>query len=144
MTARSASTAPGRSATFADLSGNVFVREWSGRATSTTRANWSEASFRGYSPQIIGGPAGVFVLYQRQHARRRQPLGCAGSSAARRAGGAVLLGRSLAQPAISEDARARIAFAYVDASGVEVRTSTDGVHFSTAAAVGRAAERHDD
>ena len=49
-------------ATFADLSGNVFVREYSGQGDVNDPANWSESSFHGFSPQIIGGAAGVFVL----------------------------------------------------------------------------------
>ncbi len=118
-------------ATFADLSGNVFVREWSGQGDVNDPTTWSESSFAGYSPQIIGGPAGVFVLYS------DSSIGGGNLLLRRIAGGApdggpVALGRSLAQPAISEDRTGRIAFAYLDASGVEVRTSTDGVHFSNA------------
>ena len=55
-------------AAFADLSGNVFVREFSGQGDPNDAANWSSTSFHGFSPQIVGGPAGVFVLYERQRA----------------------------------------------------------------------------
>ena len=51
-------------ATFADLSGNVFLREWSGQGDVNDASTWSQSSFPGYSPQIVAGAAGVFVLYR--------------------------------------------------------------------------------
>ena len=117
-------------AAFDDLSGNTFVREYSGSGDVNDPANWSESSFRGYAPQIIGGSAGVFVLTSKdinggKLSLRRivngQPVGAA-----------VSMGTSASAYAITEDASGRIAFAYTDSSGIEVRSSTDGVHFTGA------------
>jgi hypothetical protein len=117
-------------AAFADLTGNVFVREFSGKGDPNDAANWSETSFRGFSPQIVGGPAGVFVLSSDSRIN-------GGNLTLRRivtgqpTGAAVALGRSETEPAISEDSSGRISFAYTDRYGVEVRTSGDGVKFTT-------------
>jgi hypothetical protein len=116
-------------ATFSDLSGNVFVREYSGQGDINDPASWSESSFHGYSPQIIGGAAGVFVLSSDSdindgHLSLRRIVG------GQAAGAAIAMGQSLSAPAISEDASGRISFAYTDKYGVEVRSSLNGVSFS--------------
>lgn len=116
-------------AAFADLSGNVFVREFTGQGDPNDVTNWSQSSFRGYQPQIVGGPAGVFVLYS------DSAIGGGNLRLARISGGTitgpgVALGRSSSAPAISEDSTGRIALAYTDSFGVEVRTSADGVTFT--------------
>ena len=118
-------------ATFADLSGNVFVREYSGQGDINDPANWSESSFHGFSPQIIGGAAGVFVLSSDSdindgHLSLRRVVG------GQATGTAIAMGQSLTAPAISEDASGRISFAYTDTYGVEVRSSLNGIAFSGA------------
>jgi hypothetical protein len=117
-------------AAFADLSGNVFVREWTGQGDFNDASTWSSTSFAGFQPQIVGGAAGVYVLTS------DSPINGGNLSLHRIAGGQpagppVALGvASATPPAISEDPTGRIALAYTDAQGVEVRTSTDGVNFS--------------
>jgi hypothetical protein len=118
-------------AAFDDLSGNTFVREYSGAGDVNDPANWSESSFRGYAPQIVGGAAGVFVLSSDSDIN-------GGTLSLRRivggqpVGTGVPMGKSASPPAITEDASGRISFAYTDSTGIEVRSSTDGVHFSGA------------
>jgi hypothetical protein len=116
-------------AAFADLSGNIFVREYSGQGDVNDAANWSQSSFHGFSPQLVGGAAGTFVLYSHSQ------IGGGTMRLARVNGGQitgapVALGRSHSQPAISEDPTGRIALAYTDNFGVETESSSDGVHFS--------------
>jgi hypothetical protein len=116
-------------AAFADLSGNVFVREWSGQGDPNDVATWSRATFSGYQPQIVGGASGVFVLYSDSSInggklRLRRIVGGQPS------GAPVALGTSASAPAISEDPTGRIAFAYTDKLGVEVRSSSSGANFS--------------
>lgn len=118
-------------AAFADLSGNVFVREWSGQGDVNDPATWSETSLPGFSPHIIGGASGVFLLSSDSringgHLTLRRIVGGQPS------GAAVSLGTSASPAAISEDASGEISFAYTDRFGVEVRTSSDGVNFSSA------------
>ena len=120
-------------AAFADLSGNVFVREWTGQGDFNDASTWSSTSFPGFQPQIVGGAAGVYVLTS------DSPIN-GGNLSLRRivggqpAGAPVALGiASATPPAISEDPTGRIAVAYTDPLGVEVRTSTDGVDFSSSA-----------
>jgi hypothetical protein len=115
-------------AAFADLSGNVFVREWSGQGSPNDESTWTRSSFPGYSPQIIGGPAGVFVLYSDRSiggklSLRRIVNGQPGA-------GAVSLGKASSDVAVSEDLTGAIAFAYADHSGVWTRSSSNGVDFS--------------
>jgi hypothetical protein len=116
-------------ATFADLSGNVFLREWSGQGDVNDANNWSETSFPGYSPQIVAGAAGVFVLYRdgsisTSNVWVRRVVGGTAT------GAPVKLAGPVSQPTISESPSGRFSFAYVDSTGVETRDSTDGVHFS--------------
>jgi hypothetical protein len=118
-------------ATFADLSGNVFLREWSGQGDVSNASTWSQTSFPGYSPQLIGGPLGVFVLY------RDGSLNSSNVFIQRVAGGAVSgapvkLAGAVEEPTVSESPSGLISFAYVDSAGVETQTSTDGVHFPPA------------
>ena len=116
-------------AAFADLSGNVFVREYSGQGDVNDPANWSESSFKGFSPQIIGGAAGVFVLSSDSringgHLSLRRIVNGAAS------GAATALGTSASAPAIAEDAAGQISYAFTDQYGVEIRSSLNGVDFS--------------
>jgi hypothetical protein len=117
-------------AVFADTSGNVFVREFSGQGSPNDAANWSQASFGGYDPQIVGGPAGVFVLYSDSGVSGGRLL-LQRITGGQPSGAAVTLGRAVSDPAISEDVTGRISLAYTDGHGVEVRSSADGVDFST-------------
>ncbi len=116
-------------AAFADLSGHVFVREWSGQGDVNDASTWSTASFPGYQPHIVGGASGVFVLYSDSpinggNLQLRQITGGQPS------GAPVALGTSASPPTISEDPTGRIALAYTDQLGIEVRTSTNGAAFS--------------
>ena len=119
-------------AAFADLSGNVFVREWTGQGNVNDASTWSSSSFPGDQPQIVGGASGVFVLYSDSNIN-------GGNLQLRRivggqpTGAPVALGKSATQPAISEDLTGRIALAYTDQAGVEVRTSSNGATFSSPA-----------
>lgn len=116
-------------AAFADLSGNVFVREWSGQGDPNDAATWTQSSFPGFSPRIVGGAAGVFVLYSDSDINGGK-LMLRRITNAQPASSAVALGKSDSQPAISEDPTGGISFAYTDRLGVEVRTSSNGVDFS--------------
>ena len=116
-------------AAFADLSGTTFVREFSGTGDPNDVANWSQTSFPGYGPRIVGGAAGVFVLTSDSNINngnlRLQRIVNGAPS-----GAPVTLGKSSSEPAISQDPTGRIAFAYTDATGLWVRSSDDGVEFS--------------
>jgi hypothetical protein len=116
-------------ATFADLSGNVFVREYSGQGDINDPGNWSESSFHGFSPQIIGGAAGVFVLSSDSNINDGH-LSLRRIVSGQATGAATAMGQSLSAPAIAEDASGRISFAYTDKYGIEVRSSVNGVSFS--------------
>ncbi len=116
-------------AVFADLSGTVFVREWSGQGDVNDASTWSESSFPGFSPQIIGGGAGVFVLYSDSTVQGGN-LQIRRIASGQPAGSPIPLGTSTSTPAIAEDASGRLTFAYTDGLGIEIRTSTDGIHFS--------------
>jgi hypothetical protein len=118
-------------AAFDDLSGNTFVREYSGAGDVNDPANWSESSFRGYSPQIIGGAAGVFVLPSDSDINGGK-LSLRRIVAGQPVGTGVPMGTSASPPTITEDSSGQISFAYTDSNGIEVRSSTNGVHFSGA------------
>jgi hypothetical protein len=117
-------------AVFADLSGNVFIREYLGHGDVNDAINWSETSFQGYSPQIVGGAAGVFVMY-RDGALEESNVLLRKIVGGQPSGGPVQLSGAVSDPTVSESPSGRIAFGYVDSLGVEVRTSTDGTNFSS-------------
>jgi hypothetical protein len=119
-------------AAFADLSGNVFVREWSGQGNVNDASTWSSASFPGYQPHIVGGAGGVFVLYS-DSAINGGNLQLRRIAGGQPSGAPVPLGKSTTQPAISEDPTGRIALAYTDQLGIEVRSSGNGSEFSAPA-----------
>ena len=112
-------------AVFDDLTPTTYVREWSGHGDVNDASTWSTASFPGAAPRIAGGPTGVFVLY------RDSLVG--GNVLVRRivggqpSGNPVKLAGAVQNPTIAEDAGGALAVAFVDAAGVELRTSTDGV-----------------
>ncbi len=118
-------------AAFDDTSGHILVREFSGAGDPNDAANWSTTTLPGYSPRIVGGAAGVFLLSSNSSISggkltlRKIVNGVA-------SGSPVSLGTSLMQPAISEDPSGNISFAYTDDSGVEVKTSTNGSTFGVA------------
>ena len=109
----------------------TFVREWSGQGDVNDATNWSQASFAGASPQLAGGPSGVFVLY------RDGSLSGSSNVLIRRivggqpSGGPVKLSGPVGNPTISEDPGGHLAVAYVDSAGIEVRSSSDGIHWSS-------------
>jgi hypothetical protein len=115
-------------AAFDDTSGDVVVREWSGQGDVNDPSNWSQASFSGYAPQIVGGATGVFVLYSDSDISNDMFL--RRISGGQPVGAPLALGTSNAAPAISESPSGQISLAYTDRYGVEVRTSSDGVNFS--------------
>jgi hypothetical protein len=119
-------------AAFADLSGNVFVREYTGQGDVNDASSWTSASFPGFQPQIIGGAAGVYVMTS-DSAINGGNLSLRRIAGGQPVGAPVALGASATPPRISEDPTGRIALAYTDALGVQVRTSTDGVDFSSPA-----------
>ncbi len=90
---------------------------------------WSRTTFPGFSPRVVGGSAGVFVLYSDSRIGggtvRLQRLVNGAPS-----GAATVLDKTTSEAAISEDPTGRIAFAYTDSAGLWVRSSTDGVDFS--------------
>ena len=115
-------------AAFTDLSGNIYIREWNTTGPINDAGSWSETSFHGYAPRIIGGPSGVFVLYSDSLINNDMFLQrIVGGQAS---GAPVSLGTSKVQPAVSESPTGVISLAYVDDTGVETRTSTDGMTFS--------------
>jgi hypothetical protein len=118
-------------AAFADLSGNIFVREWTDQGDPNDASSWTQASFQGFSPQIVGGPAGVFVLYSNSGINGGK-LFLQRIVGGQPSGSPVMVGSSSSEPAISEDPTGRIAFAYTDSLGVWTRTSSNGVDFSAA------------
>ena len=118
-------------AAFDDTSGHIFVREFSGAGDPNDVANWSTTTLSGYSPRIVGGPSGVFLLSSVSAINgghltlRRIVNGVA-------LGASVALGTSLSPPAISEDASGDISFAHTDGKGIEVKTSSNGSSFGAA------------
>ncbi|MCW2968145.1 MAG: hypothetical protein JWM71_1917, partial [Solirubrobacteraceae bacterium] len=118
-------------AAFDDTSGHILVRELTGGDDPNNAANWSTTTLPGYSPRIVGGPAGVFLLSSDSSISggnltlQRIVNGVA-------SGSPVALGKSLMQPAISEDPSGNLSFAYTDANGIEVKTSSDGTSFGAA------------
>jgi len=122
-------------AEFSDLTGHIYVREYSGAGDIMNTANWSVAKIdgQGYS-RIVGGPSGVWLLYQKtssgplylQRIVHGQPSGRASQ---------VTPNSDFQHSsyAIVEDAQGRITVGWFK-SGPEtalyVTTSTDGSHFS--------------
>jgi hypothetical protein len=54
-------------AEFTDLTGHVFIREWNGTGDIMSSSSWSVARLDGTGyPRLVGGPAGVYLLYQKQ------------------------------------------------------------------------------
>src|SRR3954454_14501877 len=98
-------------AVFSDPVTNVFVRRWSGNGDPNDASTWSPTiSFPGTDPQVISGPAGVFVLYGDTSTPggttwmlRRLVNGAP-------SGAPVALAKAVSSPAISEDPTGRIAF----------------------------------
>ena len=106
-------------------------------ATSTTRRNWSESSFRGSSPRIAAGARGVFVLYRDSLVGgnvlvRRFAGGQPAGSPVRLAGPA-----GVSEATIAEDASGALAAEWIDGAGIELRSSTDGTHWSAAQLVAK-------
>jgi hypothetical protein len=125
-------------AVFDDTAGNSFVREWSGNGDINDAANWSEASFRGSSPRIAAGARGVFVLYRDSLVGgnvlvRRIAGGQPAGNPIRLAGAA-----GVTETTISEDASGALAAEWIDGAGIELRSSTDGTHWSAAQLVAKA------
>ena len=48
-------------AAYADLSGNTFIRQWSGAGNPGDPGTWSEAQTTGVDPRLAAGPAGAFL-----------------------------------------------------------------------------------
>lgn len=119
-------------AAYADQSGHVYVREWSGEGNVNDISTWSApATSTGYSPRIVGGPSGVFLLTSDSDINGGN-LTLQRIVAGQPSGSPVSLGRSLSPPSISEDSTGELSFAYTDQNGVEVRTSSDGADFTPA------------
>ncbi len=119
-------------AAYADSDGDTYLREWSGQGDVNDLSTWSAATtVAGFSPEIVGGPSGVFLLTSSSDIT-------GGTLTLRRIAGdavsgpAITLGKSLSTPAISEDAAGELSFAFTDASGVEDETSSNGSSFSPA------------
>lgn len=119
-------------AAYADNFGHTYLREWSGQGDVNDVSTWSApTTVAGYSPEIVGGASGVFLLTSSSDINGgamtlRKIVGGVVS------GGAVSLGTSLSTPAISEDVDGAVSYAFTDASGVEDETSSDGSSFTPA------------
>jgi hypothetical protein len=119
-------------AAYADNNGNTYLREWSGQGDINDISTWSApTTVAGYSPEIVGGASGVFLLTSSSDIgggklSLRKIVGDAVS------GPAVTLGTSLSTPAISEDAAGELSYAFTDTTGIEDETSSDGASFSPA------------
>jgi hypothetical protein len=118
-------------AEFSDLSNHIYVREWNGTGDITQSSSWSVARIdgTGYS-RIVGGPAGVFLLYAKvgsedlvvQRVVNGQPAGAPST---------VVTGDDYdhANYAITEDASGGLTVGWFDSSSagnLVTRTSTDG------------------
>jgi hypothetical protein len=122
-------------AEFSDLTGHIYVREYSGAGDIMNTANWSVAKIdgQGYS-RIVGGPSGVWLLYQKTFSGplylQRIVHGTPSGRAAQVTPGSDFQHSNYA---IVEDAQGRITVGWFK-SGPEtalyVTTSTDGSHFS--------------
>lgn len=58
-------------AAFADLTGNTFIRAWTGAGDPNDPANWSENQVRGMEPKLAAGPPGSFLA---RRAGFREPV----------------------------------------------------------------------
>lgn len=114
---------------FDDTSDHTFIREWSGSGDVNDPSTWSESSITGASPHIVSGPGGVFLLY-RDNIITESNVFVRRIVGGQPAGAQVKLGNDLSNITLSEDPSGRLAFAYSDTKGVELETSTDGVHFT--------------
>jgi hypothetical protein len=119
-------------AAFDDENGHVFLREWSGQGDVNDVSTWTPAQvLSGYSPQIVGGPSGVFLLMSSSDINGGT-LSLRKIVAGAVSGPVKTLGKSLSPPALSEDAAGELSYAFTDATGVEDETSSDGSSFSPA------------
>ncbi len=116
-------------AAFDDLTPTTFVREWTGIGSVNDATMWTTASFPGASPQLAGGPAGVFVMYRDSlvggNVLVRKVVGGRPSATA-----VKLASSNVKDPRISENPGGGLAMAYVDDRGVQLRTSSDGVNWT--------------
>ncbi len=126
------SSVPEPVAAFADLSGNMFVREWSGQGDVNDASTWSTRLVSGLPAADRRRRQRRVRALQRQLAQRRQPAAAADSrrAAGRRAGGARQVDHAAGDLRGSD--RADRACLHRPA-GVEVRTSSNGAEFSPAA-----------
>jgi hypothetical protein len=51
-------------AAFTDLSGRIFIREYTGTGDVNDVANWSVSQTQGYNARLVGGTKGVWLAYQ--------------------------------------------------------------------------------
>ena len=123
-------------AEFQDLNHHIFIRKYSGSGSVDDSANWSRAEVDGYGySQIVAGPSGVFLLYQRvsdqalvvQKIVDGQPVG-----------GPVKILSDLdyahSNYAINEDSGGQLTVAFIsgdESNKVSVTTSANGTSWST-------------
>ena len=121
-------------AAFDDANNTTVVREWSGSGDVNNAGTWSSASFTGSSPRLAGGPGGVYVLYRDAIADGNllvrkvsggQPSGAPVMVAPASTSGGIT------DAQIAEDAAGHLVIGWIDAAGIETRTSADGVSWST-------------
>jgi hypothetical protein len=127
-------------AAFSDLSGHIFIREYGGTGDVNDAANWSMSQIPGDEPRLAGGPSGVWLAYH--------PTQIATNWLVRRVVGGVAIGAPVQIIPSGVDTGY---FTMVESPGGElvatwinrniapqqifVKTSGDGVHWSTAEVV---------
>lgn len=116
-------------AVFADNAGTSFIREWTGNGDVNNADTWTSASFPGSSPRVTSGPAGIFVVFRDSQA--------GGNVLVQKIEGGVPVGAATkvsdaaTDAEIAEDAAGHLVVGYIDPAGVQMRSSTDGVNWTT-------------
>ena len=116
-------------AVFADNTGTSFIREWTGNGDVNDASTWTSASFAGSSPRVTSGPAGIFVVF-------RDSLSGGNVLVQKVAGGvpvgaATKVSGAVSDAQIAEDTAGHLTVGYIDPDGVQMRSSTDGVNWTT-------------
>jgi hypothetical protein len=130
-------------AAFDDLTGHIYVREYSGIGDINDPGNWSVSQFPGWQPRVVSGPSGIWLAYTRADLNegpwfvRRIVDGAATGAALQITGGNEDLGYFT----FTEDGGGELIAGWIDRAAspreVHIRTSVDGVHWSAEQVVGK-------
>ena len=125
-------------AVFSDNAGTSYIREWTGNGNVNDESTWTSASFPGSEPRVTSGPGGIFVVFRDSQA--------SGNVLVQKIAGGVPVGSPIkvSGPAsdaqIAEDTAGHLTVGYIDTDGVRMRSSTDGVNWTTERLVAAAPE----